>query len=74
MIQESSGRWDAPGSFDDAVNEQRELAFKWASSLSLKKLHGCITIMASDTNAFTLYERKALLKVVALILKARRKK
>lgn len=67
-VTESSGRWDASGNIFDTVFEQREEAFKWASSLTLKNLHWCITAMASDTNAFTLYERKALLEVVALKL------
>lgn len=65
---ESSGRWDAIGSYDDAVNERRELAYNWASSLSPFTLHYCITVMASDIEAFTLYERRALLQVVALKL------
>lgn len=67
-VPESSGRWDADGDIMDAWFEQREKAFKWASGLDLKDLHWCITIMASDTNAFTLYERKALLEVVAMRL------
>lgn len=67
-IPESSGRWDASGDIMDAFFEQREKAFKWASGLDLKDLHWCIMIMASDTNAFTLYERKALLEVVAMRL------
>lgn len=67
-LTESSGRWDASGDIMDAFFQEREKAFKWASELSPKKLHWCITIMASDTNAFTLYERKALLEVVALKL------
>lgn len=63
-----SGRWDASGSIYDAVYEEREKAFKWASELPLNKLHWAITVMASDTSAFSLYERKALLEVVALRL------
>lgn len=70
MTGESSGRWDATGSFLDAVFGQREHAFKWASDLPLKDLHWMVTIMASDANAFTLYERKAILEVVALRLGA----
>lgn len=65
---ESSGRWDATGSFQDAVNKERELARNWASSLNLSHLHCCIALMATDNNAFTLYERKALLDVVTLRL------
>lgn len=65
---ESSGRWDATGSFENAVQEQRNLAFGWANSLDLSNLHWAITVMADDAGAFTLYERKALLQVVALKL------
>lgn len=68
VTNDSSGRWDATGSFEDAVNERRELSRNWANSLPLTTLHHCITTMASDSEAFTLYERKALLEVVALIL------
>lgn len=64
----SSGRWDASGSWEDAVWIEREKAFNWAKSLPLKTLHWVITTMASDTNAFSLYERKAILEVVALRL------
>lgn len=64
----SSGRWDANGSWFDATFAEREKAFKWAETLSLKKLHWAVTVLASDTNAFTLYERKAILEVVALKL------
>lgn len=67
-MTESSGRWDAEGSFNESCFERRDLAFKWASGLDIRKLHWMITIMASDANAFTLYERKALLEVVALRL------
>lgn len=73
MKSESSGRWDATGSFQDAVWQEREKAFQWASKLTLNKLHWAITVMASDVNAFTLYERKALLEVVALKLGEERK-
>lgn len=64
----SSGRWDASGSWEDATVTERNMAFGWASSLDPKKLHWAVTIMASDVNAFTLYERKAVLEVVALKL------
>lgn len=66
--KESSGRWDAEGSFNESCFERREVAFKWASGLDIHKLHWMIMIMASDSNAFTLYERKALLEVVAIKL------
>lgn len=65
---ESSGRWDADGSFEDSVFVQREKAFQWARSLNIKDLHWMVSIMASDANALTLYERKAILEVVALKL------
>lgn len=64
----SSGRWDASGSWSDAVNIEHEKAFKWASNLPLKDLHWAITVMASDVNAFTLYERKSILETIALKL------
>ncbi len=64
----SSGRWDAAGSWEIAVYEERQKALKWARTLSLKDLHWAITTMASDVNAFSLYERKALLEVIALKL------
>lgn len=64
----SSGRWDAVGSWSEAITSSRELAFQWASSLDPKQLHWAVTVMASDTNAFSLYERKAVLEVVALKL------
>lgn len=67
-MTESSGRWDATGSYSEAVYAEREKAFTWASSLDIKKLHWLISIMASDSEAFTLYERKALLEVVTLKL------
>ncbi len=64
----SSGRWDAAGSWEEATQTERNMAFGWASSLDLNKLHWAVTVMASDVNAFTLYERKAILEVVALKL------
>lgn len=65
----SSGRWDAAGSWEDAVTETMEQAFNWASNLSLEELHWAITVMAADVNSFSLYERRALLEVVGLHLK-----
>lgn len=64
----SSGRWDAAGSWEEATQTERNMAFGWASSLDTKKLHWAVTVMASDVNAFTLYERKAILEVIALRL------
>lgn len=71
-VTESSGRWDASGNIVDAVYEEREKAFKWAKGLNPSEFHWAITVMASDTNAFTLYERKALLEVAALKLDPRK--
>lgn len=65
---ESSGRWDASGSFVAAVNEQRQLALNWARSLNMEALIHHIEIMALDHNGLTLYERKALLEVVVDVL------
>lgn len=64
----SSGRWDASGSWKDAVYLEYEKAFKWASSLSTYDLHWAVTMMADDVNAYSLYERKAILQVVALYI------
>ena len=61
---ESSGRWDATGSFQNAVAEQRRLAHDWAVGLTISQLRQAVATMASDNNAFTLYERKALLDEV----------
>jgi hypothetical protein len=61
---ESSGRWDATGSFQLAVAEQRNLAKDWATGLTISQLRQAVATMASDNNAFTLYERKALLDEV----------
>lgn len=60
---QSSGRWDAAGSFDVAVEQQRYMASKWARSLDINALIHHVEIML-DNNALTLYERKALLEVV----------
>lgn len=65
---ESSGRWDATGSFTEAVNVQRELAHDWALGLTISQLRQAVATMASDNNAFTLYERKALLEEVLYYL------
>lgn len=61
---ESSGRWDASGSYEEAVAEQRSLAHNWARSLHITALCHHVELMALDNNALTLYERKALLEVV----------
>lgn len=55
---ESSGRWDASGSFDEACDYQRSLARNWALGLTRTQLIHAILTMSEDSNAFTLYERK----------------
>lgn len=61
---ESSGRWDASGSFEEAVNEQKQLAYVWAKSLDVNGIFHNIELMAYDPNALTLYQRTALLTLV----------
>lgn len=61
---ESSGRWDASGSFEEAVNEQKQLAYVWAKSLDVNGILHNIELMAYDPNALTLYQRTALLTLV----------
>lgn len=58
---ESSGRWDATGSWNDATAAQRREALTWVLGLSMKELVQALFDMAMDTNAFTLYQRKELL-------------
>lgn len=65
----SSGRWDAIGTWSEVVTETREQAFNWANNLDLKELHHAVLAMVDDVNAFTLYERTAILEVVAIRLK-----
>lgn len=65
---ESSGRWDATGSFEDAVSEQQALAREWVTELSNRELTLTLSSMAKDPNAFTLYERRAVLEWMALRL------
>lgn len=65
---ESSGRWDATGSFAESVAEQRRIAHDWALGLTISQLRQAVATMASDNNAFTLYERKALLEEVLYYL------
>lgn len=66
---ESSGRWDADGRWEDAVAKQRKLARDWAVGLTIPQLRQAVAAMASDVNAFTLYERKALLEEVVYYLR-----
>lgn len=48
--------------------EERQKAFEWASSKSLKEIHWLLTVLASDIDAFTGVNRKAILEVAALRL------
>lgn len=64
----SSGRWDAIGSLDDSIQEEINKTFIWANTRTNKELRDAIKLMAEDTNAFTLYERRALLEIVAFKL------
>lgn len=64
----SSGRWDAVGSWSEAVQLQQEKATRWAVHLNTSDLYRAVTTMASDENAFTLYERKAILDAIAIHL------
>lgn len=66
--QTSSGRWDASGSWSDAVAAEHEKARSWALRQSFDKLSENLIIMANDPNAFTTYERRALMLVVADML------
>lgn len=61
----SSGRWDAAGSWQEAVLAEMDKSLVWAKSLTVSQLSQHVATMASDVNAFSLYERKALLEVVA---------
>lgn len=64
----SSGRWDATGSWHTAVEQEELKAFAWAENLSLLGLKLVLEDMADDTNAYSLYERKAALKRAARTL------
>lgn len=58
----SSGRWDASGSWADAVFHEKKKAFHWAEGLSLEQLIKALEILAVDINAeFSTYERQAVL-------------
>ncbi len=61
---ESSGRWDASGSFELASQLQREQALDWVRDLSNLDLAYAIEEMI-DPNAFTLHQRVSLLRVAA---------
>ena len=62
--QSSSGRWDASGSWEEAVSKQAEQALKWAVKLSNEDLSSLLVAMI-DSNAFTTYERRAILMVAS---------
>lgn len=66
---ESSGRWDASGSFEEAVEEQKKLAHDWARSLTIKEALYNVELMAYDPNALTLYQRTALLTLLLSLIK-----
>lgn len=60
---ESSGRWDAAGSFEEAVEEQRRLATEWAWDLTVPEIIKLLSLISYDPNSLTLYQRTALLEV-----------
>lgn len=62
--QTSSGRWDASGSWSEAVERQQDQALEWAESMPNGAIAKALVIMM-DSNAYTTYERKALLFVAA---------
>lgn len=65
----SSGRWDASGSWADAVLYEKQKAFHWAEGLGQADILQAIISLAEDINAdFTTYERQALLYRVVDIL------
>lgn len=64
----SSGRWDASGSWEEAVEEQHRLACDWVWGLGLHDLRLAVMQMEYDTNAFTLYQRKAILMRVQEVI------
>lgn len=66
--QVSSGRWDALGSWSDAVIEEHEKAARWVLNLRLTTIIEFLRIMAEDPNAFTTYQRRALMIHVADVL------
>lgn len=63
--QTSSGRWDASGSWSEAVEEEHNKAAEWAYSLNDYQIRLSLIEMAEDPNAFTTYQRRALMLHVA---------
>ena len=66
--QTSSGRWDASGSWADAVEQEYVKARSWAMRLSRSKMADALIVMANDPNAYTTYQRRALMLVVAELI------
>ena len=64
----SSGRWDALGSWSDAVVEEHEKAAEWVNNLPLPEILESLKEMAEDPGAFTTYQRRALMIHVADVL------
>lgn len=62
--QSSSGRWDASGSWEEAVKNKEAEALRWAVDLSNEDISSLLVAMI-DSNAFTTYERKAILMVAS---------
>lgn len=62
--QSSSGRWDASGSWEEAVRNQEEHALNWAVELSNEDISSLLVAMM-DPNVFTTYERRAILMVAS---------
>lgn len=56
----SSGRWDAVGSWEKAVQAQMDEAMRWANDLDDLDLADILEAMV-DSNEFTTYERRAVL-------------
>lgn len=61
----SSGRWDATGSWEEAVEKEQQYARAWAEGIPVNEVSDNLLAMAHDTNHFTLYERRALLERAA---------
>lgn len=68
--QTSSGRWDASGLWDIAVQIEVDKAYAWASDLDDQELADVLDEMSIDTNAYTTYERKAVLAMAAVIIRS----
>lgn len=62
--QTSSGRWDADGSWEESVGNHEREALKWATTLGNDDISSLLVAMI-DSNAFTTYERQAILMVAS---------